>query len=386
MVIHTESAAIPNSYLVSLDPRRVVSAQEAVERLVRQASAAASNASLAGPVTVDFIYQGHAVLGFEISHVDDWLLNELLESLDVIFVEENQRASLLQEEVLEPHEAELKVQAIQDERNWGLDYVSWPLDSMYVYQQQPEQSTYVAVYILDTGIYLNHEEFLPNRAECAFEVMEEGTNCEDFHGHGTHVASIVGGVYYGVAKNANLKAVKVVDRDGGGSMGTVVAGIDWVIADLQSMQKTSERSISAIINLSVGGGVSTMLNEAIDRATESGILVVGAAGNRNGEDACEMSPPSSTNCLAVGALTNRSRQADFSNVGPCIDIWAPGAEILGAGIKEVDSVSIRTGTSQASPFVTGLASLYMERGLSADEAREALLRDARVVNDLTRGN
>ena len=353
------SDIISNSYLVSLDPSRVVSAHEAAQRLIPS------------PASIEFVFEGHAALGLEATNVNETLLELLLMDEDVLVVEENQLARL--QDSASPDRVEITTNG-----TWGLDYISWPLDNLYLWSHN---GTGVTVYILDTGINLEHEEFYPNRASCGFEVLEVGTYCADFHGHGTNVASIVGGAQYGIAKGVSLKAVKVVDKDGGGSMATVVAGIDWVIADRQGMLQDAGY-YPAIINLSVGGGVSTLLNDAIARAADSGILVVGAAGNQNGENACDMSPPSSNRTFTVGALDQKSEQAYFTNVGPCVDIFAPGIEILGAGINGTNDAVPRTGTSQASPHVTGLASLYMGTGLSADEARQAIIRDARTVEQL----
>lgn len=110
--------------------------------------------------------------------------------------------------------------------------------------------------------------------------------------------------------------------------------------------------------------------------------MVGAAGNDGGLDACVKSPGSSNNAIVVGGLDNVGMPAQFSNVGHCIDIWAPGLQITAAGIDSPDSFAAKSGTSQASPFVAGLAALYLQYGYSVDETRTALLRDARVVDDL----
>lgn len=125
--------------------------------------------------------------------------------------------------------------------SWGLDYLSYPMDDMY---QWKYDGTGVEVYIVDTGILMEHEEF-QGRARCAFDIVDGSSTCQDDHGHGTNVAGIVGGAHYGVAKNVLLKSVKALDGMGKGSMVTVTTALELIL----QRRKNKKRPSPMIVNL-----------------------------------------------------------------------------------------------------------------------------------------
>ncbi|XP_065896049.1 extracellular serine proteinase-like [Dysidea avara] len=182
---------------------------------------------------------------------------------------------------------------------------------------------------------------------------QQGRDCQ---GHGTHVAALVAGKTFGAAKGATLYSTRVLACNGRASYGPVLLGIDHVI-----QQQIARRDKKVIINMSLGGPISFSLHEAISQATEEGILVVVAAGN-NIDDACSFSPGSSPDVLTVGGTRRNDdlylRPFDGTNYGRCVDIFAPGQDITSAGLSRPDAVATSSGTSQATPLVSGAAAIY----------------------------
>lgn len=215
----------------------------------------------------------------------------------------------------------------------------------------------VTAYIVDTGIYLAHSEF-EGRATFGFKAESDWSDT-DANGHGTHVASTVGGKTYGIAKAVDLVAVKVLGDDGSGSTAGVIAGIDYVAQQHQARGKPSTA------NLSLGGGFSSALNRAVQNAVNAGVVFVVAAGNED-DDACDYSPASSSAAITVGATdigdlngVELDVRSVFSNYGECVDIFAPGSLITAAWIGGPTKLATISGTSMACPHVCGLASLFL---------------------------
>jgi len=238
---------------------------------------------------------------------------------------------------------------------------SWGLDRIDQRGEVPSNSytfatngSGVSVYVIDTGIYTSHSAFT-GRTRIGFDAF--GGNGLDCNGHGTHVAGTAGGSRYGVAPAASLVSVRVLDCTGAGSLSGVIAGIDWVIND--------HVSGPAVINLSLGSGKSASLESAVDRAFNDGITVVSAAGNSN-VDACTTSPAGNKpSGLTVGATTITDARASYSNFGACLDLFAPGSDIVSAGISSPTATSVQSGTSMAAPHVAGLAARYLSAATTA---------------------
>jgi subtilisin family serine protease len=195
------------------------------------------------------------------------------------------------------------------------------------------------VAVIDTGVNAN-DDFDDRYVACVYSISE---NCNDGHGHGTHVAGTVAGRYYGVAKEAKLIAAKVLDDSGSGSDSGVIAGIDAVVEYAETSGELP------VINMSLGGSASVSLNEAVCRAWKAGVVVAVAAGNEYGE-ACSGSPAQVKQAITTGAIDKDDNRADFSNSGECVNIWAPGVDIVSIGGQ-------MSGTSMASPHVCGGAAL-----------------------------
>jgi len=219
----------------------------------------------------------------------------------------------------------------------------------------------VTAYIVDTGINVDHVDF-EGRAKWGKTIPKNDEDV-DANGHGTHVAGTVGSKTYGVAKAAKLIAVKVLGSNGSGTMSDVVAGVAWAAehaaAEALEAKKSGNTSHKgAVANMSLGGGNSPTLDEAVNAAVDTGILFAVAAGNDN-RDACTSSPASAAGPITVGATAINDKRAYFSNHGKCVDVFAPGLNIQSTWNTGNHSINTISGTSMASPHVAGLSAYFL---------------------------
>ncbi|KAI9306279.1 serine protease [Cunninghamella echinulata] len=236
----------------------------------------------------------------------------------------------------------------------------------------------VKIYVIDTGINVEHVDFEGRAIWGKNFVLNEPE--EDTHGHGSHVGGTAAGKKYGVAKKAQLVAVKAMNKDGQGGISKVIKSLDWVIEshlkDVQQQQQnqTSTSFKGSVINISLGYEFSKSLNAAVNSAVEAGLHVAVAAGNEN-EPACNGSPSSAELPIIVGASTIDDERASFSNYGKCVDVFSPGHRIESAWIGSKYATLTGSGTSMAAPHVAGLAAYLLsqtDHGMSPKEMKEKI--------------
>jgi len=273
--------------------------------------------------------------------------------------------------------------------SWGLDRVDdrMGLNHKYGTPADTSQGSGVHVYVLDSGIRVTHKEF-SGRAIPTLEVLGNGrkvcesndTECaKDVGGHGTHCAGTVAGTWSGVAKKAMVHAVKLFADGGGGSMGWFLDAVDWVLTD-------GERP--AVISASLGArGNYRSVEDTINNAVAKGVTVVVAAGNDGHSSipsACDYSPAHIGSAITVGATERDDTRAGYSNIGPCVDLFAPGSGIVSAGVSDDTVEAVSSGTSMSCPHVAGAAALLlgMEPQLHPGDIKRVLTDRATFVGKL----
>jgi serine protease len=287
-----------------------------------------------------FVYE-HALQGFS-ARLSPQAATALARNPNVAYVEPDQVVHTV---------------ATQSNATWGLDRVdqrSLPLNGTYIYDAT---GSGVNAYIIDTGIRLTHNEFT-GRLIGGYDAITNGGSASDCNGHGTHVAGTVGGTTYGVAKAVKLSPVRVLNCQGSGTTSGVIAGVDWV---------TANHAKPAVANMSLGGGASTSLDNAVTNSVNKGVTYVVAAGNSTA-DACNYSPARAAGAITVGATTSTDARASYSNFGSCVDIFAPGSSITSAWHTSNTAINTISGTSMASPHVAGVAALYLQGNTGAAPA------------------
>jgi len=257
---------------------------------------------------------------------------------------------------------------------WGLDMVE--SDAAHAVTR----GAGAVVAVIDSGADLDHPD-LAGRLLPGHDFVDDDSTPQDQNGHGTHVSGIIAaneGNSIGVssvAPEAKVLPVRVLDADGGGSSEDVAAGIDWAVAHGAD-----------VINLSLGGevpllGASTDFSAAIGRALDKGVIVVAAAGN-NGLPICEQ-PAAAGRLLCVGAVDRRSQRSPFSNFGEGTNLMAPGGSAVPIAGEDILSTwngggyQEEAGTSQAAPFVAGVAALVASTSLDSQAAADTIAAGAR---------
>ena len=310
-----------------------------------QPPASSSTTAVPAPeATVDVIvtYKRGVDVEQELQDVDPVVVEEVFEKVlngAAVTVTTSDLAELKRDPAVARVELDTPVRAL--EYSWGLDRIDQPsLPLSGTYGPRPSGSG-VRVYVIDSGVSA-HSEF-GGRLVSGFSTLDASTN--DCDGHGTHVAGTIAGSTVGVAPGATIVPVRVLDCSGAGYVSHTIAGINWVVNDLNARP-----GVRGVINLSLGGPYNASLNEAVNNAVRLGVAVVVAAGNK-GIDACATSPASAASAITVAATASDDSLASFSNYGSCVDIFAPGVGIRSAWYG--GGYANMSGTSMASPHVAG---------------------------------
>jgi subtilisin family serine protease len=313
-IVGSVDRAIPGQFIITVGPGH---SPESVLTSVR--------------ASATFIYR-HALNGFA-ARLTDAQVNVLQHRSDVIGIERDQIAST--DGGIEHTDS--------SGQPWGLDR----MDQRY----RPESGSYswggtgagVRAYVIDTGIATADGDF-QGRAANVYDAF--GGNGQDCNGHGSHVAGTIGGYYWGVAKSALLRGVRVLDCNGTGATSGVIAGIDWVRVNAVH---------PAVANMSLGSEYSPAENNATYNLAQSGVFVGVAAGN-GAADACSKSPASAPGTVTAASSNYSDNRAQSSNYGACVDLYAPGVYIKSDWLG--GTFNVISGTSMASPHVTGTAALF----------------------------
>lgn len=264
----------------------------------------------------------------------------------------------------------------QPNASWGLDRIdqrNLPLNKEYEYINDGEG---VNAYVIDTGILPTHWE-LSRRAFAIYDAVDRQGTGIDCNGHGSHVAGIIGGQTFGVAKKVQLFGVRVLNCQGAGTWSDVIDGVNFVT---WHRRQQAQQGIPALANMSLGGETNRAADAAVRNSIRAGVTYVVAAGNGN-TDAGTYSPAGVAEAITVGATNESDVRAEFSNYGPTLDIFAPGVSITSAWIGAGDlMIATATGTSMAAPHVAGVVALYLQNNRTASPAtvRSALVGTSTV--------
>jgi subtilisin family serine protease len=340
---------IPNKYIVVLKPEI---AQEFTTSTAQSLAATYSG-------TVGFVYES-ALKCFSIQMTEADAI-ALSNDSSVDYVTEDGEVTLSGTQLNPP--------------NWGLDRIDQrdlPLNNAYTYKPT---GAGVHAYVIDSGIRPTHQDF-HGRAFIAADFVGDGRNGNDCNGHGTHVAGIIGGSTYGVAKGVTLHAVRVIGCGNTGQISKFIMGIDWVRLN---------RISPAVVNLSLNAfGTNNALDQAVLNSINSGLTYVIAAGNEN-IDASNRSPGRVQAAITVSATDISDNRPVWANYGSVVDLFAPGDLITSAWWDSDTSQAILSGTSMAAPHVAGVAAQYLQLfpGASPTLIRNSIVGNAtagRVIN------
>lgn len=301
------------------------------------------------------------LLGYS-GHFDDETVEQIRRHPDVEYIEKDSEVHTMEDDV-----------QIEKNAPWGLARISHRTSlsfgtwNKYLYSADGGEG--VDVYVIDTGTNIKHVDF-EGRATWGKTIPANDAD-EDGNGHGTHCSGTVAGKKYGVAKKANVYAVKVLRSNGSGTMSDVVKGVEYAAEQHSKKVEATKKGKGkkgfkgSAANMSLGGGKSTVLDLAVNAAVDAGIHFAVAAGNDNA-DSCNYSPAAAANAVTVGASTLLDERAYFSNYGKCNDIFAPGLNILSTWIGSEHATNTISGTSMASPHIAGLLAYMLSLQPSKD--------------------
>eukprot|EP00343_Euplotes_focardii_P006891 CAMPEP_0205818552 /NCGR_PEP_ID=MMETSP0206-20130828/478_1 /ASSEMBLY_ACC=CAM_ASM_000279 /TAXON_ID=36767 /ORGANISM="Euplotes focardii, Strain TN1" /LENGTH=395 /DNA_ID=CAMNT_0053110993 /DNA_START=23 /DNA_END=1210 /DNA_ORIENTATION=+ len=263
--------------------------------------------------------------------------------------------------------------------NWGLARMvhndALPAPAEFHFTERNGQG--VEVHVLDTGIHTTHEDY-DGRATWVGggDHVNEGEN--DQHGHGTHVASTVGGILYGSARASTLIAQKVCNRRGSCPANAQLAALELVAA------AASRAGGNKVVgNMSLGGRFRQASNDAVNAVVDAGAVMVVSAGNSN-NNACTLSPASAEKAYTVMAMDSSDRRSSFSSFGSCCQIFAPGTAITAAWTGSDTATRTVSGTSMSSPMTAGgMATLWSKFPSDSNVAIQARLSAQATMDVIT---
>ncbi|XP_061859792.1 proprotein convertase subtilisin/kexin type 9 [Colius striatus] len=264
---------------------------------------------------------------------------------------------------------------------WNLGRIVPPQPRSGAYSP-PNKGDLVEIYLLDTSVQSTHREIEGRVLVTDFERVpeEDGTR---FHrqaskcdSHGTHMAGVLSGRDAGVATGASIHSLRVLNCQGKGTVSGTLIGLEFIKARLEA-----EPRMPLLVLLPFAGAYSRVLNAGCRHMAQLGVVMVAAAGNYK-DDACLYSPASEPEVITVGATNSEDQPASIgtlgTNFGRCVDLFAPGDDIIGASSDCSTCFTAQSGTSQAAAHVAGIAAMLLsaEPQLSLAELRQQLLHFA----------
>ncbi|KAG5745041.1 hypothetical protein H9Q70_012266 [Fusarium xylarioides] len=341
---------VPNSYIIKYKSKASSSSKKKHEDAVHKKAKSKGKEGIVENIDLDG-FKGY------VAEIPSSELQPVIDSDLVDYIEQDTIVNV--SAVAAPRSGPIAKRGVTSQTSapWGLArlsqvYNEHGVDARYSYDATAGAGT--TVYIHDSGIRTTHKEF-GGRAAWGANFISGSPDTDEF-GHGTHVAGIVGGKTYGVAKGCSIYAVKVIDKDGIGTMSNILQGLQWAVNHAKSKGITKK----SIINASLGGPYTKIGNDAVKAATDLGITIVVAAGNE-ADDAANYSPASAPSTITVAAIDSSNYRTLWSNYGKAVDIFAPGSDILSAGHLSDSSSIYMSGTSMAAPHVAGLAAYFMAK-------------------------
>ncbi|KPM41692.1 Alkaline protease 1 [Neonectria ditissima] len=233
---------------------------------------------------------------------------------------------------------------------WGLSAISHAnppsSNSNYIYDSSAGEGTYS--YVLDSGVFVEHVDY-----EGRATSYDATGGAETDYTHGTHVAGIIGGATYGVAKKTQLIGVQVMGSTTGQSS-WLLGGLNWTMNDILSKGRIGK----SVINMSLTSSSSTIVNDAVQAVIDSGVSVIAAAGNSN-SDSADWSPANLPDAITVAASNNNYSRWSASNWGSTVDLFAPGQAILSTWVGSSSATYTTSGTSMAAPYVAGVVAYLL---------------------------
>jgi len=228
-------------------------------------------------------------------------------------------------------------------------------------------------YILDTGIMANHSEFYPNQVFMAYNAINKTINAQDDNGHGTCVASLIGGKTVGSASKITMHSIKVLDSSGSGYVSDIISGLNWIMQNKKN---------NCIINMSLGGMYSKTLDTTLSKFIAANIPVICSAGN-SGVDASTFSPSSTVGVYAISAYDQNKSKPTWANYGPSISTFAPGDMVKAAWNDSTNSYYLVSGTSFACPIVAGIIARFLNTNPKATLLQiNDFLNSSSVINEI----
>ncbi|KAF9771208.1 hypothetical protein IL306_011161 [Fusarium sp. DS 682] len=367
----SSAAVVPDSYIIMYKPNMKSSSKKEHEQTITAKAKSKGKEGIIDNINLSS-FQGY------IAEIPASELKDVINSDLVAYIEKDTVVNITAAAAFTFGPLTKRAYTNQLRAPWGLARISHKsnaigFDSSYYYDTTASAGT--DIYILDTGIRITHSEFSDGRAIWGANFVSGSPNTDEY-GHGTHVAGTIGGKTYGVAKTCKMHAVKVLDKNGSGTMAGVIQGLQWAVKNAKARGVANK----AVVNMSLAGYYTAAVNDAVKAATDAGLTVVVAAGNAN-NDASYYSPASAPSAITVGAVEGSDYRAPWSNYGTSVDIFAPGSGILSSWHLSNSGSRYLSGTSMAAPHVAGLAAYFISKeGIRGSAAVTTRILSAAIPN------